>query len=130
MPLRAGGDSRARVRRTLLLQKARYRRCRWLKSALALLADDNNFDRVVGFLRDPVGSEATSNHVERTNRRYRKQQKSHYRLRSDSTIRAAHTPDDVLPRSPGKPACPPSWQSCPCSAIVDGPAPGGRMTPV
>lgn len=84
-----GSPRRARVRRTLLLQKARYRRCRWLKSALALLADDNDFDRVVGFLRDPVGSEATSNHVERTNRRYRKRQKSHYRLRSDSSIRAA-----------------------------------------
>lgn len=87
---RDGGSlRRARLRRTLLLQKPRYRRCRWLKSALALLADDHDFDRVIGFLRDPDGSEATSNHVERTNRRYRKRQKIHYRLRSDSSIRAA-----------------------------------------
>lgn len=87
---REGGSlPRARLRRTLLLKKARYRRCRWLKDALALLADDRDFDRVIGFLRDPAFSEATSNHVERTNRRYRKRQKSHYRLRSDDSIRAA-----------------------------------------
>lgn len=107
-----GSPRRARYRRTLLLRKARYRRCRWLKSALALLADDNDFDRVIGFLRDPSGSEATSNHVERTNRRYRKRQKSHYRLRSDSSIRAAlhrmmhyhGRPVDELARRRGKAA--------------------------
>jgi hypothetical protein len=108
---RDGGSlRRARLRRTLLLHKARYRRCRWLQGALELLADDHDFDRVIGFLRAPAASEATSNHVERTNRRYRKRQKSHYRLRSDGSIRAAlhrmmhyhGRPVDELARRRGK----------------------------
>jgi len=87
---REGGSlRRARLRRTRLLSNQRYRRCRWLKSALAVLADNKDFDRVIGFLRDSTTAEATSNDAERKNRRYRKRQKSHYRLRSDNSIRAA-----------------------------------------
>ncbi len=87
---RDGGSlRRARLRRTLLLGKPQYSRCRWLQRALDILADAKDFNRVIGFLRDPATSQATSNHVERTNRRYRKRQKSHYRLRSEASIRAA-----------------------------------------
>ena len=77
----------ARYRRTRILNNEQFRECPHLKDALALLEDRTRFEKLITFL--VTGSEeSTSNDAERTNRDYRKRQKSHYRLRTYRSMQA------------------------------------------
>src|SRR4051794_21566644 len=72
----------ARRRRTLLLKKAEYRQVPELEQALGLLSQDK-FDKMITFLESPVGQPVrTNNHVERTNRKLRFDEKVRYKFRS------------------------------------------------
>ena len=72
----------ARRRRTLLLKKAEYRQVPELEQALGLLSKDK-FDKMIAFLDSPVGEQVrTNNHVERTNRTVRFDEKVRYKFRS------------------------------------------------
>jgi hypothetical protein len=72
----------ARRRRTLLLKKAEYRQVPELEQALGLLSEDK-FDKMIAFLESPVGQRVrTNNHVERTNRKLRFDEKVRYKFRS------------------------------------------------
>jgi hypothetical protein len=77
----------ARYRRTKILNNERFRECPYIEDALALLEDKARFEKLITFL--VTGSrESTSNDAERTNRDYRKRQKSHYRLRTPRSMQA------------------------------------------
>jgi hypothetical protein len=72
----------ARRRRTLLLKKAAYRQVPELEQALGLLSKEK-FDKMIAFLESPVGQRVrTNNHVERTNRTLRFDEKVRYKFRS------------------------------------------------
>jgi transposase-like protein len=72
----------ARRRRTLLLKKAEYQQVPELEQALGLL-DKDKFDKMIAFLESPVGQPVrTNNHVERTNRTLRFDEKVRYKFRS------------------------------------------------
>jgi hypothetical protein len=72
----------ARRRRTLLLKKAEYQQVPELEQALGLLGKDK-FDKMIAFLESPVGHQVrTNNHVERTNRKLRFDEKVRYKFRS------------------------------------------------
>lgn len=72
----------ARRRRTLLLKKASYQEVPELAKAMGLLKEDK-FDQLLAFLESPVGQRVkTNNHVERTNRKIRFDEKVRYKWRS------------------------------------------------
>ena len=76
----------ARRRRTLLLKKAEYQQVPELEQALGLLGKDK-FDKMIAFLESPVGQQQrTNNHVERTNRRLRFDEKVRYKFRSRRSL--------------------------------------------
>jgi hypothetical protein len=71
----------ARRRRTLLLKKAEYKQVPELEQAMGLLEKDK-FDKMIAFLERPVGQQQrTNNHVERTNRQLRFDEKVRYKFR-------------------------------------------------
>jgi hypothetical protein len=72
----------ARRRRTLLLKQAHYQEVPELVKAMGLLQGDK-FDQMIAFLESPVGQRVkTNNHVERTNRMIRFDEKVRYKWRS------------------------------------------------
>ncbi len=72
----------ARRRRTLLLKKVDYQEVPELAKAMGLLQDDK-FDQMIAFLESPAGQRVkTNNHVERTNRKIRFDEKVRYKWRS------------------------------------------------
>jgi hypothetical protein len=72
----------ARRRRTLLLKKAEYQKVPELEKAMGLLGRDK-FDKMIAFLESPAGQRVrTNNHVERTNRKLRFDEKVRYKFRS------------------------------------------------
>jgi hypothetical protein len=72
----------ARRRRTLLLKQEDYQEVPELAKALGLLQSDK-FDQMITFLESPVGQQVkTNNHVERTNRTIRFDEKVRYKWRS------------------------------------------------
>jgi len=76
----------ARRRRTLLLKEAAYQQVPELEQALGLLSKDK-FDKMIAFLQSPVGQPVrTNNHVERTNRKLRFDEKVRYKFRSRRSL--------------------------------------------
>jgi hypothetical protein len=76
----------ARRRRTLLLKEASYQEVPELVAALGLLKGEK-FDQMVAFLECPLGQRVrTNNHVERTNRKIRFDEKVRYRWRSQRSL--------------------------------------------
>src|SRR3954452_13656824 len=76
----------ARRRRTLLLKKAEYQKVPELEEAMGLL-DKDKFDKMIAFLESPVGQQVrTNNHVERTNRKLRFDEKVRYKFRSQRSL--------------------------------------------
>lgn len=76
----------ARRRRTLLLKKASYQEVPELVSALGLLSGEK-FDKMVAFLESPTGQRVrTNNHVERTNRKLRFDEKVRYKWRTGKSL--------------------------------------------
>lgn len=76
----------ARRRRTLLLRKAEYQQIPELEEALGLL-DKDRFDKMIAFLESPAGQQVrTNNHVERTNRKLRFDEKVRYKFRSRRSL--------------------------------------------
>jgi hypothetical protein len=76
----------ARRRRTLLLKKAEYQQVPELEQALDLL-DEEKFEKMIAFLASPVGQPVrTNNHVERTNRKLRFDEKVRYKFRSRHSL--------------------------------------------
>jgi hypothetical protein len=76
----------ARRRRTLLLKKAEYQQVPELEEALGLL-DKDKFDKMIAFLESPAGQQQrTNNHVERTNRKLRFDEKVRYKFRSGRSL--------------------------------------------
>ena len=72
----------ARRRRTLLLKKENYQEVPELAKALGLL-DSAKFDQMIAFLESPAGQQVkTNNHVERSNRKIRFDEKVRYKWRS------------------------------------------------
>jgi hypothetical protein len=72
----------ARRRRTLLLRKAEYQQVAELEQAMGLLEGDK-FDKMIAFLESPAGQQVrTNNHVERTNRKLRFDEKVRYKFRT------------------------------------------------
>jgi hypothetical protein len=76
----------ARRRRTLLLRKAEYQQIPELEEALGLLGRAR-FDKMIAFLGSPAGQQVrTNNHVERTNRKLRFDEKVRYKFRSRRSL--------------------------------------------
>jgi hypothetical protein len=76
----------ARRRRTLLLKKASYREVPELAAALGLL-EGEKFDKMVAFLECSAGARVrTNNHVERTNRKLRFDEKVRYKFRTERSL--------------------------------------------
>jgi Transposase len=76
----------ARRRRTLLLKDVRYQEVPELVKAMRLLKGEK-FDKMVAFLECPVGERVrTNNHVERTNRKLRFDEKVRYKFRSQGSL--------------------------------------------
>jgi hypothetical protein len=76
----------ARRRRTLLLKKASYQEVPELVKAMGLL-EGEKFDKMVAFLECSEGTRVrTNNHVERTNRKLRYDEKVRYKFRSERSL--------------------------------------------
>jgi Transposase len=76
----------ARRRRTLLLKKESYQEVPELVEAMGLLKKEK-FDKMVAFLESPTGERVrTNNHVERTNRKLRFDEKVRYKWRSRRSL--------------------------------------------
>jgi hypothetical protein len=76
----------ARRRRTLLLKKASYQEVPELAKAMGLL-EGEKFDKMVAFLECAEGARVrTNNHVERTNRKLRFDEKVRYKFRSERSL--------------------------------------------
>jgi hypothetical protein len=76
----------ARRRRTLLLKKASYQEVPELVKAMNLL-EGVKFDKMVSFLECSQGARVrTNNHVERTNRKLRFDEKVRYKFRSERSL--------------------------------------------
>jgi hypothetical protein len=76
----------ARRRRTLLLKKGEYQGVPELEEALGLLPKEK-FDKMIAFLDSPVGQQVrTNNHVERTNRKIRFDEKVRYKFRTERAL--------------------------------------------
>jgi len=68
-----------------MLANSEYKANDYLRTALARLGK-GKFEKMITFL-DYENLECTTNNVERTNRWFRKRQKTHYRIRTERTIR-------------------------------------------
>ncbi len=77
----------AEQRRRAILENPEFTKLPSLNKPLGWLRDDELFSRVTRYL-DFENADKTSNHVERENREFRKRQKSHYRMRSEQSMRA------------------------------------------
>jgi hypothetical protein len=76
----------ARRRRTLLMKKGEYQEIPELEEALGLLKGEK-FDKMVAFLERPEAQRVrTNNHVERTNRKLRFDEKTRYKWRSPRSL--------------------------------------------
>jgi hypothetical protein len=76
----------ARRRRTLLRKKAEYQQVPELEQAMGLL-DKDKFDKMIAFLESPAGQQVrTNNHVERTNRKLRFDEKVRYKFRTRHSL--------------------------------------------
>lgn len=76
----------ARRRRTLLLKRADYQEVPELTQAMELLQGDK-FDKMIAFLERPTGERVrTNNHVERTNRKLRFDEKVRYKFRTSRSL--------------------------------------------
>jgi hypothetical protein len=76
----------ARRRRTLLLRRAEYQQIPELEQALGLLEKDK-FDKMIAFLESPAGQAVrTNNHVERSNRKLRFDEKVRYKFRTRRSL--------------------------------------------
>jgi hypothetical protein len=76
----------ARRRRTLLLRRAEASSVPELEQAMELLNQDK-FDKMITFLESPVGPMVrTNNHVERTNRKLRFDEKVRYKFRTQRSL--------------------------------------------
>ena len=76
----------ARRRRTLLLKNETYQEIPELVKALGLLREDK-FDQMIAFLESPTGQQVrTNNHVERSNRQIRFDEKVRYKWRSQRSL--------------------------------------------
>ena len=76
----------ARRRRTLLLKRPDYQEVPELVEALGLL-EKEKFDKMIAFLEQPVAAQVrTNNHVERTNRKLRYDEKVRYKFRSEASL--------------------------------------------
>jgi transposase-like protein len=78
----------ARRRRTLLLKDPRYKDVPELVKAMGLL-EGEKFDKMVAFLEcpGPAGQRVrTNNHVERSNRRLRYDEKVRYKFRTEASL--------------------------------------------
>jgi Transposase len=76
----------ARRRRTLLLKKASYQEVPELVKALGVL-ETEKFDKMVAFLECAEGARLrTNNHVERTNRKLRYDEKVRYKFRTQRSL--------------------------------------------
>jgi hypothetical protein len=76
----------ARRRRTLLLKQPEYQEVPELVAALGLLKKEK-FDKMVVFLECPAGQRVrTNNHVERTNRKLRFDEKVRYKFRTQRSL--------------------------------------------
>jgi hypothetical protein len=76
----------ARRRRTLLLKKGEYQQVPELEKAMGLL-EREKFDKMIAFLERPVGQQVrTNNHVERTNRKLRFDEKVRYKFRTRRSL--------------------------------------------
>jgi transposase len=76
----------ARRRRTLLLKNGEYQEVPELEKALGLL-EKKKFDKMIVFLQSPLAQRVrTNNHVERTNRKLRFDEKVRYKFRSQRSL--------------------------------------------
>jgi len=115
----------ARRRRTLLLRRADYREVPELAEAMGLLAEDK-FDKMIAFLQRPAGERVrTNNHVERTNRQLRFDEKVRYKFRSGRALgRFLALRLDLLDRQTSSRQPPPQPQPTPKPAPPCHPNPG------
>lgn len=99
----------ARRRRTLLSKKQSYQEVPELAKAMNLL-EKEKFDKMVAFLETPAGARVrTNNHVERTNRKIRFDEKVRYKWRSlRSWERFLRLRLDLMARRASKAAPPPA----------------------
>jgi hypothetical protein len=104
----------ARRRRTLLLKKASYQEVPELAKAMGLL-EGEKFDKMVAFLECSQGARVrTNNHVERTNRKLRFDEKVRYKFRSEHSLnRFLRLRLDLLARKVSKAAPPANAESLP-----------------
>ena len=76
----------ARRRRTLLRKRADYQEVPELVETLGLL-EGEKFDKMIAFLEQPSAQQVrTNNHVERTNRKLRFDEKVRYKFRSEGAL--------------------------------------------
>jgi hypothetical protein len=99
----------ARRRRTLLLKKASYQEVPELLKAMSML-EGEKFDKMVAFLECSEGARVrTNNHVERTNRKLRYDEKVRYKFRSERSLdRFLRLRLDLLARQAATEATPPA----------------------
>jgi hypothetical protein len=99
----------ARRRRTLLLKKASYQEVPELVKAMNLL-EGAKFDKMVAFLECSQGARVrTNNHVERTNRKLRFDEKVRYKFRAERSLdRFLRLRLDLLARQAATAATPPA----------------------
>jgi hypothetical protein len=99
----------ARRRRALLLRRPDYQEVPELVEAMGLLQADK-FDKMIAFLQRPAGERVrTNNHVERTNRKLRFDEKVRYKFRSlHSLERFLALRLDLLDRQTSKTQPPPA----------------------
>ncbi len=83
-----GTIKEAGEKRIEILSDSRFQADKHLAIAVERLKDEEKFKKLTLFL-EFENLDRTSNHVERDNRRFRKRQKCHYRLREFETIRNA-----------------------------------------
>jgi hypothetical protein len=95
----------ARRRRTLLLKKQSYQEVPELVKAMGLL-EEEKFDKMIAFLECSAGARVrTNNHVERTNRKLRFDEKVRYKWRSLRSLeRFLRLRLDLLARQPARAA--------------------------
>jgi hypothetical protein len=117
----------ARRRRTLLLKKAEYQEVPELAEAMGLLKKDK-FDKMIAFLESPVGQqERTNNHVERTNRKIRFDEKVRYKFRSERSLdRFLRLRLDRLDRQPSTAQSTPAETQTPSKRRLATTPPPGR----
>lgn len=84
----AGDREQADSLRQEIIANERFSADPNLAKSVARFKDDERFEKLLLHL-DYENLDRTSNHVERDNRRFRKRQKAHYRLRLKTTIRNA-----------------------------------------